>query len=208
MQISVKQQQCPRAAFAPDVLGGHQGSEKEHVGAKDVTSLLSSYPTPAPQCQVFLLKWLHRFTQLNQPKSNCLAQFSFELCFCSRPEEGLTCPKAQMVFLHYLIRNILSLQRWTNMARQPSPGLWIPVSIQHCSGNSVMAEHLRIICVNMSATAAGHRTCPQWQWDRGDKLTGPPSPEAIGKAGRGWCPLPGPVSMTMPSHFESHIDIP
>lgn len=178
----MKQQQCPRAALVTDVLRGHQGSKKELVGAKDVTSLLSSYPALAPQRQIFPLM---DSTQLNQPKSNCLAQFSFELRFCFRPEEGLTCPKAQMVFLHYLIRNILSLQRWTNMARRPSPGILIPVSIQHCSEDSVMVEHPRIICIDVSATAAVHRTCPQWQWDRSDKLTSPPSPEVVGKAGRG-----------------------
>lgn len=150
-----------------------------------MTSLLSSYPTPAPQCQIFPLKRLHGFTQLNQPKSNCLAQFSFALLFCFRPEEGLTCPKAQVAFFHYLIRNILSLQRWTNMARRPSPGILIPVSIQRCSENSAMIEHPRIICINVSVTAAVHRTCLQWQWDKSGKLTGLLSPEMIGKAGRG-----------------------
>lgn len=145
-----------------------------------MTSLLSSYPTPAPQSQICPLKWLHGFTQLNQPISNCLSQFSFELRFCFRPEEGLTCPKA-----HCLIISILGLQRRTNMPRQPSPGILIPVSIQHCSEESEMVEHPRIICINVSVTAALHRTCPQWQWDRSDKPRGPPSPEMIGKAGRG-----------------------
>lgn len=150
-----------------------------------MTSFLSSSPIPAPQHQIFPLKWLHGFTQLNQPKSNCLTLLSFELCFCFKPEEGLTCPKAQLIFLHYLIRNILSLQRWTNMTRQPSPGILIPVSIQHCSEESAMVEHRRIICINVSATTAVRRTCSQWHWDRSDKLTGLPSPEMIGKAGRG-----------------------
>lgn len=49
-QVGVKQQQCLRAALVTGVLGGHQESNKEHVGAKEVTSLLSSYPTPALQC--------------------------------------------------------------------------------------------------------------------------------------------------------------
>lgn len=60
-QVGVKQKQCPRAALVTDVLGGHQESKKERVGAKEVTSLLSSYPTPALQCQIFPLKWLHGF---------------------------------------------------------------------------------------------------------------------------------------------------
>lgn len=58
-QVNVKQQQCLKAALVIDVLGGHQESKKELVGAKDMTSLLSSYPTPALQSQIFPLKWLH-----------------------------------------------------------------------------------------------------------------------------------------------------
>lgn len=56
-QVGVKQQQCLRAALVTGVLGGHQKSKKECVGAQEVTSLLSSYPTPALQCQIFPLKW-------------------------------------------------------------------------------------------------------------------------------------------------------
>jgi len=55
-QAGVKQQQCPRAALVTDVLGGHQASKKELVGARDMPSLLSSYPTPAGQHQIFPLK--------------------------------------------------------------------------------------------------------------------------------------------------------
>lgn len=173
-------------AFVTDVLGcPHQGSKKELVGAKDITSLLSSYPTPAWQCQIFPFKWLYGFTQLNEPKNNCLAQFRFALHFCCGPEDGFICPKAQLVFVHYLITNVLSLQRWTNMARWPSPGILISVSIQRSSGESVMVEHSRTSYSNVPATFAVHRTCPKCQWDRSDELASPSSPEMMGKAGKG-----------------------
>lgn len=60
-QVAVKQQQCLRAALVTGALGGHQESKKECVGAKKVTFLLSSYPTPALQCQIFPLKWQDGF---------------------------------------------------------------------------------------------------------------------------------------------------
>ena len=123
------------------------------------------------------------------------------------------CPKTQLGFLHYLIRNVLSLQRWTNMARRPSPGILIPVSIQRCSEENAMVEHPRIICMNVSVTAAVHRTCLQWQWDWSDRSS-KTRDDWEGRQREAyvrlcpWCPLPGPVSVTIPSHFESHIDIP
>lgn len=74
------------------------------------------------------------------------------------------------------------------MARGLSSGILIPVSLQRCSEESAIVEHPRIIYINMSATAAAHRTCLQWQWDRTDKLTSPPSPEMMGRhAGGSLC---------------------
>lgn len=60
-QVGVKQQQCLRTALITGVLGGHQESKKECVGAKEVTSILSLYPTTALQCQIFPLKWQDGF---------------------------------------------------------------------------------------------------------------------------------------------------
>lgn len=51
--------------------------------------------------------------------------------------------------------------------------------------DSGMVEHSRIIRINVSVTAVVHRTGLQWQWDRSDKLTAPPSPELTVKAGEG-----------------------
>lgn len=61
--VGTEQLQCLRAAPNRDVPAGHQGSKRELAGAKDMTSLLSSYPTPALQHRIFPLKmaaWIHR----------------------------------------------------------------------------------------------------------------------------------------------------
>lgn len=140
-------------------------------------------------------------------------------CVCFRPDEGFTCPKA--------VLSPSSNQKYSLPAKVDKHNMVAkPWNFNPCV-HPVLLRRMRWLITQRTFVP----TCLQLLLStasvcngRGTGVTNRESfkPERIGKAGRGklswfqeayvwlcqWCPLPGPVSVTIPSHLGLHVDIP